>query len=75
MARGGKREGAGRKSRKLETSKVSVYLEDRDILNKLAKLLHIPTIELLHQIIEHKNFVKLVMDLESSGIKKDWHKK
>lgn len=75
MVRGGKREGAGRKSRKLEVSKVSAYVEDRDILNKLAKLLKIPTVELLHQILEHKDLPAIIMKIEASGATKKWYKK
>ena len=74
MTRGGKREGAGRKSRKLETGKISAYIQDRDVLNKLAKLLKIPTVELLHQVVEHPDFVQLVMKIEALGVKKDWYK-
>ena len=74
MVSGGKREGSGRKSRKLEVSKISAYVEDRETLNKLAKLLKIPTVELLHQILEHKDFPNFIMELQSSENIKEWYK-
>ncbi len=73
MASGGKREGAGRRSRKLKTSKISAYIEDRDNLNRLAKLFKIPTVELLHQIMEHRDFPSLIMKIESSEGLKKWY--
>jgi hypothetical protein len=42
MPRGGARTGAGRKSRKLETGKISAYIQDRELLNQLSVQLDIP---------------------------------
>lgn len=58
--RGGKREGAGRPSRGLPTTKVTVYNSTRDILNKYAKNAGIPTVELMYKMIHHKDFDVLV---------------
>ncbi|MBP7212431.1 hypothetical protein KBA27_06305 [bacterium] len=74
MLRGGKREGAGRKSRKLDKSKVSAYIQDRELLNQLAKELEIPTIELLHQVIIHKDFNSIIEELRKPETLKEWYK-
>lgn len=74
MVSGGKREGAGRKSRGLEKGKISAYIQDRELLNQLAKELEIPVIELLHQILMHKDFTKLIEKLKNSKKIKEWYK-
>lgn len=74
MPRGGKREGAGRKSRKLDTSKIAAYIQDRELLNQLAIELDIPVVELLHQIITHKDFNNLIENLKTSESIKEWYK-
>lgn len=72
---GGKREGAGRKSRGLEIGKISAYIQDRDFLKEQSKLLNVPVVEILHQIIHHKDFNKLFEDLQSSEKLKEWFNK
>ena len=75
MVSGGKREGSGRKSRGLEMGKISAYLQDREFLNEQAKELDIPVVELLHQILKHKDFNKLFEDIKNSETLKEWYKK
>lgn len=72
MTRGGKREGAGRKSRGLPTGKVSTYLEDREELKSISKQINLPTVELIHQILKHKLFKQIIEDISQIT---DWHKK
>jgi len=74
MPRGGARTGAGRKSRKLDTSKIAAYIQDRELLNQLAIELDIPVVELLHQIIIHKDFNNLIENLKTSESIKEWYK-
>ena len=74
MVRGGKRENSGRKSRKLETSKISAYIQDRELLNKLALELDIPVVELLHQVIINKDFSNLIENIKTSENLKEWYK-
>lgn len=54
--RGGKREGAGRPSRKLPTTKISVYKETHELINKYAKEFDIPVVELMYYITENSEF-------------------
>ena len=56
MPRGGKREGAGRKSTGKPTTKATIYLEDRPLLNDYAKSFNLPVNEFLHHIINHPLF-------------------
>ena len=60
MPRGGKREGAGRPSRGLPTTKVTVYNQTRDILNKYAKDANIPVVELIYKMVHHNDFDVLI---------------
>ena len=75
MVSGGKREGSGRKSRGLNIGKISAYIEDRQFLNEQAKQLNIPVVELLHQILKHKDFNKLIEDIKNSEEIQEWYKK
>ena len=63
MSRGGKREGAGRPSRKLPITKITVYTEIRDKLNDMAKKASIPVVELVYRIVKHKNFDNIVNEV------------
>jgi len=74
LVSGGKRDGAGRRSRKLETGKISAYIQDREFLNQLANELEIPVVELLHQILIHKSFNKLFLKIQDSEDIKVWHR-
>ena len=63
MSRGGKREGSGRKKTNRPTTKATIYLEDRELLNSYADSLNIPVNELIHRIIrsnEFNNYIKLL---------------
>lgn len=67
MPRGGYRENAGRKSRGIPTSKVTVYQCDRDAINQYAKSLSISANELIYRLIRHSEFEKIIKDLEQSS--------
>jgi len=58
--RGGSRKGAGRPSRGLPTTKVTVYEQTRNILNKYAKDAGIPVVELMYKMVHHKDFNVLI---------------
>lgn len=58
--RGGKRKGAGRPSRGLPTTKITVYNETREIINKFAKEANIPVVELMYKMVHHKDFNVLI---------------
>lgn len=60
MPRGGKREGAGRPSRGLPTTKVTVYNQTRDILNKHSKDAGLPVVELMYKMVHHRDFDTLI---------------
>jgi|GEM_PF-3042714 len=60
MPRGGKRKGAGRPSRGLPTTKVTVYQDTRDILNKYAKDAGITVVELMYKMVHHNDFGTLI---------------
>lgn len=59
MARGGRRAGAGRPATGRTTTKVTVYIEDRDILNDYARRMGIPVNEYIHRVLHHKDFGSL----------------
>ena len=63
MPRGGYREGAGRKSRGLPTSKATVFLVDREKLNKLSHSFAISVNELVYRILRHPKFDEIIEDL------------
>ncbi|MDD3419120.1 MAG: hypothetical protein PHE78_00810 [Candidatus Gastranaerophilales bacterium] len=56
MTRGGKREGAGRPAIGKQTTKATIYIKDRELLNSFAQKLDISVNELIHRIIRHDNF-------------------
>lgn len=60
MGRGGLREGAGRKSSGKPTTKATIYTEDRELLNSLAKELNIPVNELIHRVIRNEKFKEYI---------------
>lgn len=58
--RGGKREGAGRPSRGLPTTKVTVYNKTRDVLNRYSKETGLPVVEIMYKMVHHKDFDTLI---------------
>ena len=74
MVRGGKREGAGRKSRGIDVNKVPVYALDKEFLINEAKALNIPVVELVHQILAHKDFCAIMDDIKSDESLREWFK-
>ena len=58
--KGGKRPGAGRPSRGLPTTKVTVYEGTREILNKYSKDTGIPVAEIMYKMVHHKDFDTLI---------------
>lgn len=63
MPRGGKREGAGRKKTNRSTTKATIYLEDRELLNSYADTLEIPVNELIHRLIRNEKFDEYLKNL------------
>ena len=63
MARGGFREGSGRKSRGLPTSKATVFLVDREKLNKLSHSFAISVNELVYRVLRHPKLDEIIEDL------------
>lgn len=61
---GGKRDGAGRKKTGRTTTKATIYKSDRELINNYALSLGIPVNELIHRIFNHKDFEKLLEDIE-----------
>lgn len=64
MARGGKREGSGRPKTNRPTTKATIYLEDRELLNSYADSLKIPVNELIHRLIRNSKFEKFLNNLK-----------
>jgi len=56
MSRGGKRIGSGRPKINRPTTKATIYLEDRELLNSYAESLKIPVNELIHRLIRNETF-------------------
>lgn len=63
MPRGGKREGSGRPKTNRPTTKATIYLEDRELLNSFADSLNIPVNELIHRLIRNKKFEDFINKL------------
>jgi hypothetical protein len=63
MPRGGKREGSGRPKTNRQTTKATIYLEDRELLNAYAESLGIPVNELIHRLIRNEEFKALLNKL------------
>ena len=64
MAKGGYRVNAGRKPSGKPTTKATIYLEDRQILNDYAKSFGITVNELIHRIINNSNIQKIIENFE-----------
>ena len=56
MPRGGAREGAGRPATGKTTTKATIYIKDRDLLNSYAQSLDISVNELISRIIRNEQF-------------------
>lgn len=70
--RGGERKGSGRPKTNKTSTKATIYLEERENLNSLAKELNMPVNEMLHQIIKNKNFPSLIEDIKNDPNKDSW---
>lgn len=62
--RGGKRDGAGRPATGKTTTKATIYIKDRDLLNEYANSLDISVNELIHRIIRNENFGEYLNNLK-----------
>ena len=56
MTRGGARLGAGRKPTGKTTTKATIYIKDRNLINNYAKSLNVSVNELIHRIITNEKF-------------------
>ena len=65
MGRGGSREGAGRKSTGKPTTKATIYVEDRELLNSIAKDLNIPVNELIHRVLKNNKLMNILEEIKS----------
>jgi len=62
--RGGKREGAGRPSRGLPTSKITVYQETKDLLSQYAEDIGISVVELMYRLAKNEEFKNLLKKIK-----------
>jgi hypothetical protein len=63
---------AVRKSRKLDTTKITVYKTNRDQLNEISEQLNIPVVEFIYRVLNHKDFSNILNDIKSN-ITDNWH--
>ena len=56
MPRGGARVGAGRKPTGKTTTKATIYIKDRELINSYANELNISVNELIHRIFTNEKF-------------------
>lgn len=64
MPRGGARVGAGRKATGKNTTKATIYIKDRDLLNSYAQSLEVSVNELIHRIITNEQFKEYLETLK-----------
>lgn len=64
MTRGGARPGAGRKPTGKTTTKATIYIKDRDMINNYAKYLEISVNELIHRIFTNEKFEEFLETLK-----------
>lgn len=64
MTRGGAREGSGRPATGKNTTKATIYIQDRELLNSYAKSLDISVNELIHRIIRNDGFKDYIEKLK-----------
>jgi hypothetical protein len=62
--RGGKREGSGRPATGKNTTKATIYIKDRELLNSYAQKLDISVNELIHRIIRNADFESFLEKLK-----------
>jgi len=62
--RGGKRVGAGRPATGRTTTKATIYIRDRELINNYAKSLDISVNELIHRIFTHEDFEQYLSKLK-----------
>ena len=70
MPRGGKRQNAGRKSTGRQTTKVNVFIEDRELLNSYSKEFNISVNGFISQIVNNEKF-RVYVDKCMANVKKD----
>ena len=61
--RGGARTGAGRPATGKNTTKATIYIKDRDLLNSYAQSLDISVNELISRIIRNEKFDEYIKKL------------
>ena len=64
--RGWKRERAGRPAKGKPTTKATIYMEDRELLNSYAQELNMPVNDLIHEIIHDEDFKKLIEKIKKN---------
>lgn len=65
--RGGKREGSGRPSKNRPTTKATVYIEDRELLNAYSQELGMSVNDLIHEILNNPQFNELLKSIENNN--------
>ncbi|MEI8388259.1 MAG: hypothetical protein WCG23_00095 [bacterium] len=68
--RGGTREGSGRPKTGKTTTKATIYIKDRELLNGYAKDLDLSVNELIHQVFhddELKNIIERIKQKQSEN--------
>ncbi len=64
MARGGKREGAGRPATGVNTIKIRVQLEDRDRLNQISNELGISVNKFINLVLDNPKMKNIIDDIK-----------
>lgn len=69
-SRGGKREGSGRPKTGKTTTKATIYVKDRELLNSYAKEIDSSVNELIHQVLyddEFKNIIERIKQTQAEN--------
>lgn len=61
-----------RKTRRMPTTKATVYVPDYVELKTLSERLQIPVVEVLHRVLKNKDFEKTIKKIEAN-IDENWH--
>lgn len=61
-----------RKTRKIPTTKATIYKPDYEDLKALSEYLKIPVVEVLHRILKSPGFEKAI-DAIKDNITENWH--
>ena len=64
MPRGGARVGAGRKPTGKTTTKATIYISDRELINKYATDMGLSVNELIHRIFTNSEFEEYLKKLK-----------